>query len=268
MISIGLTGFTDHPGLLTNGGGLAEYAQNFPVVEIDTTAYGIRKQSVIAGWQAQVPDAFGFIIKATRLMTRHQHANTATLIQEFGLFADSLQPLIAENQLRSVLFQFPPRFAATSKNVRYLARLREWLPTLPISIELRNSSWFAPSMRATTLEVFSSEKLANVATDEPQVGAASIPFVPELTAGDTLFVRLHGRNRRGWISGAVGERTNYDYSDDELRQIAADAAGKAENICYIFNNNAGHDAARNAQRLQEILGVQFMGLAPKQLNLF
>ncbi|WP_155286778.1 DUF72 domain-containing protein [Lacticaseibacillus zhaodongensis] len=268
MISIGLTGFTDHPELLTDGGGLTEYAQNFPVVEIDTTAYGIRKQQVVANWQAQVPAGFSFILKATRLMTQHQHANTATLIQEFALFADSLQPLVAEDQLRSVLFQFPPRFAASAKNVRYLARLREWLPTLPISIELRNSSWFAPSMRATTLETLRSAHLANVAVDEPQVGANSVPFVPELTAGDTLYVRLHGRNRSGWISGAVKERTNYDYSDEELRQIATDAAGKAENICYIFNNNAGHAAARNALRLQEILGVQFAGLAPKQLDLF
>ena len=55
MISIGLTGFTDHPELLTDGGGLTEYAQNFPVVEIDTTAYGIRKQAVVANWQAHRP---------------------------------------------------------------------------------------------------------------------------------------------------------------------------------------------------------------------
>ncbi|WP_125572283.1 DUF72 domain-containing protein [Lacticaseibacillus songhuajiangensis] len=268
MISIGLTGFTDHPEITGKGGGLAEYAQNFPIVEIDTTAYGIRKRSVFADWRAQVPANFRFIVKATRLMTRHQHVNEATLIQEFALFADSIEPLVVAGQLEQVLFQFPPRFGANARNARYLAHLRKLLPTLPLGVELRNSSWFAPSMKASTLELLADAHITNFAVDEPQVPGGSIPFVPVPAYGDTLYVRLHGRNRQGWISGAREVRTDYDYSDEQLREIATACAGRAENICYIFNNNAGHAAAPNALRMQEILGVQFAGLAPKQLDLF
>ncbi|WDF82290.1 DUF72 domain-containing protein [Lacticaseibacillus pabuli] len=267
MIEIGVSGFTDHPDILSPRGGLAEYAQTFPVVEVDSTAYGIRKQSVMIGWRGLVPEGFRFIIKATNLMTQHQTADRATLIQEFALFADSIAPLIETEQLATILFQFPPRFGATARNVRYLAWIRELMPTLPIAVEFRNPSWFETGMRDSTLELLADSRMSNVAVDEPQTTGGSIPLVPE-TFGDTLFVRLHGRNRAGWASGERSERTNYDYSDDELREIATACAGVAQNVCYIFNNNAGHAAARNAQRLQELLGVEFNGLAPKQMSLF
>ncbi|MFC2677496.1 MAG: DUF72 domain-containing protein, partial [Lacticaseibacillus rhamnosus] len=36
----------------------------------------------------------------------------------------------------------------------------------------------------------------------------------------------------------------------------------------IFNNNGGHDAAANAQQFIDMLGLDFPGLAPRQLDLF
>ncbi len=268
MITIGLAGFTDHPELLGRGEGLAEYAQTFPVIEIDSTAYGIRKQAVIQNWVNQVPPTFKFIIKASRLMTRHQQANRATLIQEFALFEDGLEPMIDRGQLATVLFQFPPYFAANAANARYLARLRQWLPEIPIAVELRHGSWFAPEMRQATLDLLRDAKLQNVAVDEPQTPNNSVPFVPELTAGDTLFVRLHGRNQAGWLSGEHKERTNYTYTVEELQTIVAATEGKAPNTLFIFNNNGDHAAFQNACDLQLLLGVTFTGLAPKQLDLF
>lgn len=268
MIQIGLSGFTDHPHLLGRQGGLPVYAQNFPIVEVDSTAYGIPKRSVVRQWQSQVPATFQFILKGTRLMTRHQSADRATLIQEFALFADSIEPLVESGQLAGVLMQMPPHFGASAANVRYLAGLRQLLPTLPLLIELRNASWFTPDMKSTTLSLMSEAQLVNVAVDEPQTPGNSVPFVAELTAGDTLFVRLHGRNRAGWLSGQRSERTRYSYSDEELGEIAAACADRAPNTCYIFNNNADHDAARDAQRLQAMLDVEFTGLAPKQMSLF
>ena len=42
-------------------------------------------------------------------------------------------------------------------------------------------------------------------------------------------------------------------------------------VCIIFNNNSGKDAAPNALALQKMMGVHFAGLAPRspeQLDLF
>lgn len=268
MIQIGLTGFTDHPDLLGRQGGLPVYAQTFPIVEVDSTAYGIPKRSVVRNWQTQVPPTFQFILKATRVMTRHQSVDRATLIQEVALFCDSLAPLVESGQLAGMLMQMPPHFGASAANVRYLTGMRQLMPNLPLLIEFRNPSWFTPDMKQTTLDLMTEARLTNVAVDEPQTPGNSIPFIPQLTTGDTLYVRLHGRNRAGWLSGQREQRTRYRYSDDELTEIATACAGQAENVCYIFNNNADHDAARDALRLQEILGVTFTGLAPKQMSLF
>jgi uncharacterized protein YecE (DUF72 family) len=41
-----------------------------------------------------------------------------------------------------------------------------------------------------------------------------------------------------------------------------------EEICLIFNNNSGGDAAANAKEMMKLLGIEYGGLAPRQLDLF
>ena len=51
---------------------LEYYARYFPMVEIDTSFYGIPKPEVVDGWIARTPDGFRFNIKAYRSLTRHE----------------------------------------------------------------------------------------------------------------------------------------------------------------------------------------------------
>ncbi|MNJ74671.1 hypothetical protein D3C77_716430 [compost metagenome] len=39
-------------------------------------------------------------------------------------------------------------------------------------------------------------------------------------------------------------------------------------ICMIFNNNSGGDAASNAKEMESILGMTPVDLPPKQLDIF
>ena len=73
MITIGATTWSEHKALITEARPvtLAEYAANFPVVEVDTFFYGIPRISTVKNWQAQVPPAFHFVVKAHRSMTGH-----------------------------------------------------------------------------------------------------------------------------------------------------------------------------------------------------
>ncbi|MCG4650629.1 DUF72 domain-containing protein, partial [Bifidobacterium longum] len=63
------------------------------------------------------------------------------------------------------------------------------------------------------------------------------------------------------------------YSSRELQGLATliqNLAPAPQEICVIFNNNSGKDAAPNALELQRILHLEFKGLAPhdpEQLNL-
>ena len=270
MIRVGLTSVADHPSLAANGkrSTFADYAQYFPVIELDTTFYGLKTADLVRRWQAQVPAGFQFIIKASRLMTKH--AATQDLVAEFSRFNDMVAPLTATHQLHAVLCQFPPYFGVTAENVRYLQNMNQWLPDLPVAIEFRHPSWYLPAYRAATIDLLKAAGDIHVVVDEAQTVSGSVPLVPIATNPELTILRLHGRNQAWGQSGAkTTERTNYRYSQAELEAFALIVKHlKSKNVTVIFNNNGGHDAAANAQQFIDMLGLDFPGLAPRQLDLF
>ncbi|WP_137601850.1 DUF72 domain-containing protein [Paucilactobacillus nenjiangensis] len=279
MITIGLTTWSDHPNLINDEQRpvqLSEYAAVFPVVEIDTTFYGVPSESTFLHWVEQVPTSFQFIVKANREMTMHpdldQQITEAEREQIFRDFNQRMRLLIATNQLKTILFQFPPMFNATHENIQYLMRLRSLMADLPISIEFRNMTWFDDAILPELEEFFADLKYDLVAVDEPRGLTNSADFI--LNA-QTKIVRLHGQNQHGWQDSGMQwrkERTNYRYSTEELRQLATKIqTSGATDVCVIFNNNGGHAAAGNALELQQLLDVHFANLAPRppqQLDLF
>lgn len=282
MISIGLTTWTEHPALI--GGEdrpvtLTEYAGHLPLVELDTPFYGIPRTSTVANWQATVPDGFQFILKANQVMTTHgqrQHPVTAEEVQTtFTHYREMVAPLVARQQLQTILLQFPPYFNRTTANIEYLRQVRLALGDLPLAVEFRSPSWFAtPGLTTDVMAYLQSLKLTNVVTDEPHNLNDGIPLVPTVTTPQLAVVRLHGRNAQGWFNQGANwrkTRTLYKYSEDELQTIATlvrQLAAQAQNVSVIFNNNSGRDAAPNALRLREILNLHWTNLAPQQLDLF
>ncbi|ARN91872.1 hypothetical protein AZI11_02575 [Levilactobacillus brevis] len=281
MITIGLTTWKEHPALI--GGEerpvtLTEYAGRLPVVELDTPFYGIPRQSTVANWQAAVPDGFQYILKANQVMTRHdrQHPlDEAGITAAFDQFIMAIQPMVTAGKLMTVLFQFPPFFNRTTANIQYLRDVRLKMGKLPVAVEFRSPSWFeTPGMTADVMAYLQSLKLTNVTTDEPHNLNDGIPLVETVTTPELAVVRLHGRNAQGWFNQGADwrkTRTLYRYSEPELQDIAAlvkRVAQHAQQVCVIFNNNSAKDAAPNALRLQEILGLHWQNLAPQQLDLF
>ena len=68
-----------------------------------------------------------------------------------------------------------------------------------------------------------------------------------VTSPKLSYLRLHGRNERGYIAGkSVAERFNYDYSDDEIAGVATrvrDLVAETEEVHVAFNNNYSQDGA-------------------------
>lgn len=282
-ISIGLTTWSEHPALI-NGQKravkLAEYAAWLPTVEVDTFFYALPQLTTVVNWLNAVPDSFSFVIKAHQAMTLHDRSaslDAGTLPDLFNKYRQAIMPLVAAGQLKTILFQFPPYFEPSVKHIEYFHRIREWLPHLPIAVELRNRQWFTPAARSSLISYCHDLGFTLVAADEPNVGIASVPFVVATTNPDLVLFRLHGRNTKGWATQGPSwrkTRTLYRYSEEELTKLAETVrhtAANAREVCVIFNNNSGKDAAPNALRLAKILGLHFRGLAkrpPEQLNLF
>ncbi|WP_057895053.1 DUF72 domain-containing protein [Lacticaseibacillus brantae] len=274
MIEVGLTSVADHPELSATGkkvSTFSDYASHFPVVEIDTMFYGVKSESVVAQWQQQVPAQFQFIVKAPGALTQHRQKTNQALNQPtmFAEFVQSLTPLIATNQLTAVLFQFPPYFGVSGAHVHYLRSLRQQYPHLPLAVEFRHSSWYAPQYRASTLDLLRQLELIHVVVDEPQTPGGSVPMVPVATNSELTMMRLHGRNTLGWATQQRPERTDYQYSEPELAQLGTVARQlDSKRVVVIFNNNGGGAAAGDAKAFIDLLGLDFPGLGPAQLDLF
>jgi uncharacterized protein YecE (DUF72 family) len=84
-------------------------------------------------------------------------------------------------------------------------------------------------------------------------------------------LRLHGRNAAAYLRGkTVAERFYYDYSDEEISEIAKRVkklAGKADPVHVVFNNNALDFAPHAALRLRAALG-QIINAPPRQGEFF
>jgi uncharacterized protein YecE (DUF72 family) len=130
-------------------------------------------------------------------------------------------------------------------------------------------------VKTGTIDFLRSHSFHHTVCDEPQVGAGCVPLVPIATT-DKVLVRLHGRNTYGWINPGNNEKWRevrylYDYNKEELLAIQKDCEQlekQAREVVVLFNNNSGGHAAKNAKAFQQMLGIEYKGLSPKQLDLF
>ncbi|WP_251548136.1 DUF72 domain-containing protein [Limosilactobacillus caecicola] len=280
--TIALTTWTEHPALIHahRPVALREYAQSLPAVEVDTFFYALPQLKTIQQWINQVSPSFQFIVKAHQSMTRHPRSiipDGMDLPEMFTRFRQVLQPMIATDQLKTVLFQFPPQFTAEVKNIEYLMKVRELMGDLPVAIELRNQSWYRPGVVQSLVGYCRDLHLTLVAADEPHQIQATVPFYLATTTPGLALIRLHGRNAQGWYHPGREwrkQRTRYRYSTAELQELVQQIhqlQPQPRELCVIFNNNSAGDAAPNALMLKKMLNLHFTGLVPhdpEQLDLF
>ncbi|HEU5139437.1 MAG TPA: DUF72 domain-containing protein [Bacillales bacterium] len=280
MISIGCTSWGDHFSLYKNVSAkdkLKVYSEHFPIVEVDASFYAVQPIKNYEKWVAETPETFGFTVKAYQGMTGHSQGEDPHFSNEkemFEAFKESIQPLLTAGKLRAVLCQFPPWFKCERPNVERLKRCREMLGDLPCALEFRHQSWFQQDFRDRTLAFMKEQQWIHTVCDEPQAGEGSVPIVPEATHPERTLVRMHGRNKEGWVykgENRKAVRCLYRYSEEELQEWGKRLqflARQSEHVDVVFNNNSGGDAADNARRMIKILEIDYDGLAPSQLGFF
>ena len=275
MINIGLTGWGDHDSLYEDlerqSDKLQTYASHFPIVELDASYYAIQPERNIMKWIKETPDRFEFIVKIHQALTLHadykDYAETRSEL--FEQFKQMLQPLIDHHKLAMVLVQFPPWFDCTAQNIKYILYVRQQLADIPICVEFRHQSWFNDQFKEQTLSFLTEHHIIHSVVDEPQVREGSIPLVNRITT-ETAFVRYHGRNRQGWTKKDMTDqewrdvRYLYNYNKEELTDLAKKVRiieQKAKKVYVVFNNNSGGHAAQNAKTYQDMLDIEYTGLA-------
>lgn len=282
MINIGLTGWGDHDTLYEDlarkSDKLKTYSSHFPILELDASYYAIQPERNIKKWINKTPERFQFVVKIHQALTLHADFRdfSETRQELFDAFKEMLAPLQESQKLAMVLVQFPPWFDCSSQNIKYILYVKQQLQDYPMCVEFRHQSWFNDQFKEETLSFLTEHQIIHAVVDEPQVKDASIPLVNRITS-DIAFVRYHGRNVHGWTKKDMTDqewrdvRYLYNYNKTELLDLAQKVKileQKAKKVYVVFNNNSGGHAAQNAKTYQNILGIDYEGLAPQQLKLF
>ncbi|MCZ8514515.1 DUF72 domain-containing protein [Paenibacillus filicis] len=281
MISIGLAGWGDHDELYKTGvkpqDKLNEYNEYFQVVEVDSSYYAIHKADLYQRWVTETSSHFSFLIKAYQGMTGHTRQTFSEAETElmFRSFKESVKPVLDAGKLKAVLFQYPPWFECNRNNVTLLRATKKRMETIPVALEFRHQSWFSPEMREKTLLFMREEGWMHSICDEPQVFPGSVPTILKPTHEELTVVRFHGRNTEGWTSSRTKDwrevRYLYRYSYGELqewREKLLKLEKETKEVCVIFNNNSGGDAASNALQLMELLNLESKPFPPRQMDMF
>lgn len=256
---------------------LRYYADQFPVVEVDSTYYTPPNERNSALWAARTPPGFTFDIKAFSLLTQHPTRPTAlykdlrpdtkknvylkdlderTVDQVWERFLSALEPLHEAGRLGAVLFQFPPWFAISRAHKEYVLACKERAAPYRVSVEFRSATWFRDEENtAETLDFLRSYAVPFVCVDMPQGHPSSVPPLVAATANDLAVVRFHGHSEK-WQSRDIYERFGYLYSPEELAAWAPrlrELAGSAETTHVLLNNCYRNYAQVNARQLADLV---------------
>jgi uncharacterized protein YecE (DUF72 family) len=240
------------------------------------------------------PDGFTFDVKLHRLLSRHsagldslppglrERARTTArgrvvLDAELelalaGQLLDAIEPLETAGRLGALLLQTTPAFRPARDGAgepkdepRGPNRLVELEPLVAavaprtLALELRNRDWVEGEQLSETLAWCSERSVAFVCVDAPPGDHFSImPAVDAVTRDDLAYVRLHGRDTHGYLTGkSVAERFGWVYGDAELEEVAGRVhrlADQAAEVHVLFNNNRDDDAPSAARRFRALLG--------------
>jgi uncharacterized protein YecE (DUF72 family) len=245
---------------------------------------------MVERWCAATPDRFTFDVKLHQLFSFHstaakllppglqQRAETdgkgkvklTPALEEamLGVFLCSVSILHAAGKLGVLLVQLSPAFSPRKHQLGELEHLIDMLGDYRLAIEFRNRNWVIGGQLKSTIDFLKEHNAIFVNVDGPMAEHFTImpSDLDEITNPGTAYLRLHGRNARGYLTGkTVAARFDYDYSDEEIAEVAERSkklARKTRELHVIFNNNNLDYAPRAAARLRVALGQLFS--APAQ----
>ena len=269
---------------------LAWYAERFDAVEVNSSFYAVPERSTVRRWSKVTPDGFTFDVKVHQLLSRHS-AKIDSLPPELregvettgsgrvvltpgleravaGALVEAVEPLEEDGKLGALLVQLTPGFSPRKHSLDELEGLLEALAPRRVAVELRNRGWLRDEREDETMRWFSEREVAFVCVDAPSADHFQImPPVDAVTRDDLAYLRLHGRNAEGYVTGrSVAERFGWIYEDAELEEVAGRVRGLAENAAEVhvmFNNNRDDDAPSAARRFRALLG-QDPGPSPEE----
>ena len=264
---------------------LRYYAEQFPVVEVDSTYYALPRKEQSKLWVERTPKDFVMDIKAHALMTG-QPSEVKRLPKDmrealpeklkeksrvygkdlppelrdelWEAFTRGIEPLREAGKLGAVFLQFPRWVFPSNETRDQILEARERLGDRRLTVEFRHGSWFNEKNAERTLSFLSDHQIPYVIVDEPQGFKSSVPPVAAVTSPDLAVFRFHGQRADLWEKPNIppNERFRYLYDEDQLADWAgrvAEAARSTKQTHTLMNNCSGNYGTTNAAQLAELL---------------
>jgi uncharacterized protein YecE (DUF72 family) len=298
-ILVGTASWTDpgfiahwYPRTLAAAERLNYYAERFNLVEVNSSFYAVPDRKQVRRWCEQTPEQFTFDLKLHRLLSRHSTTLQSlppglrelarlergrvlpTPELERALVRHTLsqvQPLCEAGKFGAFLLQLTPAFSPRRSHLEDLDVIVEELAEYALAVELRNRHWATGDQLGVTTEFFRQRNVTLVGVDAPECEHfMAMPGLDAVTNPKLTYLRLHGRNAKGYVTGrTVAERFDYLYSDQELEQMAQRATALARQSSathVVYNNNARDYPLRNAATFQQLLARNDPSIAPPPLS--
>src|SRR5207249_3245458 len=222
---------------------LGWYAQHFELVEVNSTFYSVPDLRMVERWCAATPDGFIFDLKLHQLFSFHstaakllpadlqQRAETdakgrvkrTPALEEamIKVFLRSVSILRAAGKLGVLLLQLSPAFSPRKHQLSELEPLIGMLSEHDLAIEFRNRNWAMGDQLESTIDFLRRHRVIFVNVDAPASDHFTVmpSNVDEVTSPNAVYLRLHGRNAKAYVTGkTVAARFDYDYSDKEIAE--------------------------------------------------
>ncbi|GAB6944508.1 DUF72 domain-containing protein [Vulcanisaeta sp. JCM 14467] len=198
-------------------------------VELNASFYRFPFRNQVASWVGK-GSGLRWAVKVHRYIT-HVKRLKEDALETWRRFRELFQPL--DPHIDFYLFQMPPNFAYTDENMeRVRVFARETGLGVRFAIEFRHETWFRGEDAIGELRGLG---VTVVSVDEP-----GITWVG--STNGIVYLRLHGRT--DWYM--------YDYSEDELKELANRAVSLGPRAIYVFFNN-DHWMLENARKMLTIL---------------
>jgi len=223
---------------------LRRYAERFDTVELDSTFYGVPKETSVERWAASTPDRFRFAAKFPRTVT-HEGTSSERLV-EAARFVGVMKRSGAK--LGPLLLQFPPGFTPESKEL--LERLMGAVPgDVRLAVELRHIGWFEDWL----YKMLERRGAALCLIDYP-----GVPRL-EVRTTDWSYIRLIGDHR--------GIQDDYSYvrhaREEELEwwsQVVVHTVEDESDVYGYVNNHFSGHAPSTAKRFRQTALAQLKRL--------
>ena len=232
---------------LTSTEKLAYYSRFLPTVEVRATFWDeTLSGSDAAAWADSVSGNPGFEFQVKLHASLTHNVGKPPLSDVSRNTRELLQELSRRGRLGSLLIQFPYAFTNTSANRYHIVRLAELFAGFPAHVEFRHESWH----HAGLLSFLRENGLGVVSADIPRI-RHYMPFITGVS-GPAAYLRLHGRNEKGWLLDGYDARYDYLYNARETRELEKRLlalSSASSRVTVIANNTTGGKAVPLAFQL-------------------